>query len=92
MGGALVWGGCQCSGHAPGARFLGHFCYGALIHAFCMAPFRLGMWTGPFLIGDMDWLLSEWGYGPAPFQLGIWTGAFLVEDTHWLRIPACRNR
>ena len=32
-------------------------------HGF--APFRLGIWTGPFPIGDMDWPLSNWGYGPA---------------------------
>ena len=32
-----------------------------------MCPFRLGIWTGPFPIGDMDWPLSNLGYGPAPF-------------------------
>ena len=40
------------------------------------APFRLGIWTGPFSVGDMDWPLSSWGYGLALFQLGIWTGPF----------------
>ena len=40
---------------------------------FSVAPFQLGIWTGPFLVGDMDWPLSGWGSGPAPFQLGIWT-------------------
>ena len=38
-----------------------------------MAPFQLGIWTGPFPVGDMDWPLSGWGYGLAPFRLGIWT-------------------
>ena len=32
-----------------------------------LALFRLGIWTGPFLVGDMDCPLSSWGYGPAPF-------------------------
>ena len=47
------------------------------------APFRLGIWTGPFSVGDMDWPLFGWGYGPAPFQLGIWTGPFSVGDMDW---------
>ena len=34
---------------------------------------------GPFLVEDMDWPLSGWGYGLAPFQLGIWTSPFLVS-------------
>ena len=33
-------------------------------------------WTCPFPVADMDWPLSNWGYGLAPFQLGIWTGPF----------------
>ena len=28
---------------------------GALIHAFCMALSHLGIWTNPFLVGDMNW-------------------------------------
>ena len=31
------------------------------------APFRLGIWTGPFPVGDMDRPLANWGYGLAPF-------------------------
>ena len=31
-----------------------------------MAPFRLWILTGPFPVGDMDWPLSGWRYGPAP--------------------------
>ena len=34
---------------------------------------------GPFLVGDMDWPLSGWGYGLAPFWLGIWTGPFPID-------------
>ena len=30
-----------------------------------MAPFRLGIWTGPFLVGDIDWPVSVRGYEPA---------------------------
>ena len=26
-----------------------------------LAPFRFGIWTGPFPIGDLDWLFSNWG-------------------------------
>ena len=56
-----------------------------------MAPFMLGIWTGPFPIGDMDWPLSSWGYGPVPFRLGIWTGPFPVEDTHLQKpVLSCR--
>ena len=43
------------------------------MHAFCMAPFRLRIWTSPFLVRTPFWL---------PFQLVIWTGPFPVEDTH----------
>ena len=43
-----------------------------------LAPFQLGIWIGPFPIGDMDWPLSGWGYGPALFQLGMWTRPFPV--------------
>ena len=67
------------------------------MHAFCMASFRLGIWTGPFLVGDMDWPLAGWGYGPAPFQLGIWIGRACIllvgtesREGNWpfqLRIP-----
>ena len=32
-----------------------------------LAPFRLEICTSPFLVGDMDWPLSGWGYGLAPF-------------------------
>ena len=35
-----------------------------------LAPFQMGIWTGPFLVGDTDWLLSRWGYGSALFWLG----------------------
>ena len=45
-----------------------------------LAPFQLGIWTGPFPVGDVDWPLSGWGYGLAPFRLGIWTGPFPVGD------------
>ena len=48
-----------------------------------MARFRLGIWTGPFPVGDMDWPLSNWEYGPSRFRLGIWTGPFLVGDRDW---------
>ena len=41
-------------------------------------PFQLGICTGPFPVGGMDWTLSGWGYGRAPFRLGIWTGPFPV--------------
>ena len=43
---------------------------------FRIALFQLVIWTGPFLVGDMDWPLSGWGmnlplsssgYGLAPF-------------------------
>ena len=47
---------------------------------YALAPFQLGIWSGPFLVGDMDQPLSGWGYGPAPFRLGIWVGPFLVGD------------
>ena len=47
--------------------------------------FRLGIWTGPFPIGDM---LSSWGYGPAPFQLGIWSGPFGDMLSSWEYGPA----
>ena len=62
------------------------------------APFELGIWAGPFPIGDMDWPLSSWGnglvpfrlgplarwgYGQPPFRLGIWTGPFPLGDTDW---------
>ena len=45
-----------------------------------MAPFQLGIWAGPFAVGDIYWPLSSWGYGPAPFRLGIWTGPFPIRD------------
>ena len=32
-----------------------------------LIPFRLGIWTGTFLVGDMDRPFSSWGYGLAPF-------------------------
>ena len=41
---------------------------------------RLGIWIGPFSVGDMDWPLSSWGCRLAPFRLGIWTRPFLVGD------------
>ena len=37
---------------------------------------------GPFLVGDMDWPFSSWGYGLAPFQPGIWTDPCPVGDIH----------
>ena len=37
----------------------------------------------PFPVGDMDWPLSGWGYGPAPVQLGTWTSPFAVGDMDW---------
>ena len=38
------------------------------------APFHFGIWTGPFLVGDMDCPLSNCRYGLAPFRSGIWNG------------------
>ena len=62
-----------------------------------LALFRLGIWIGPFPIGDMDEplsspfpigdmerLFSSWGYGLAPFRLGISTSPF--------RAPLVRQR
>ena len=44
------------------------------------APFRLGICTGSFPVGDMDRPLSNWGYGSAPFKLGIWISPFPIGD------------
>ena len=46
---------------------------------FLVAPFQLGIWTGPFPVEDMDRPLSSWGYGLTPFRLGIWTGLFPIH-------------
>ena len=35
-----------------------------------LAPFRLGIWIGPFPVGDMDRPLSGSGYGLAPSGWG----------------------
>ena len=37
----------------------------------------LSSWACPFPVGDMDWPLSNWGYGLAPFQLGYGPAPFL---------------
>ena len=41
------------------------------IWGYALAPFRLGIWTSPFTVGDMDRPLSFSGYGLARFRLGI---------------------
>ena len=50
---------------------------------FGLAPFRLGIWTGPFLVEDVDQPLSSWGYGLPLFHLGICTGPFSLGDMDW---------
>ena len=41
-----------------------------VFHACCklflygLAPFHLGIWTGPFLVGDTKLPLSSWKSGP----------------------------
>ena len=37
-----------------------------------LAPFQLGIWTGPFAARDV-----------APFRLGLWTRRFPVGDMDW---------
>ena len=63
---AVFYGERHCVGH-----FLGQFLIRSLNPRFL---------HGPFLVEDMDWPLSGWGYGLAPFQLAMSTGPFLVGD------------
>ena len=67
------------AGHLLGPLFIRslnpRFLHGpCLVGGYGPAPFRLGICTGPFPVGNMDRPLSGWEYGPAPFRLGIWTG------------------
>ena len=39
--------------------------------AYGLAPFQLGIWIVPFLVG------------PARFSLGIWAGSFQAGDMEW---------
>ena len=47
---------------------------------YAIAPFQLGLWLGPFPVGDVEWPLSIWGQ--IPFQLGIQTKLFSVGEMH----------
>ena len=63
-----------------------------------LAPFQLGIWTGPFPVGDMDWPLSGWGYGPTPAFtfIGIKNGTLTARqqsynDVHGNTLSICLN-